>query len=184
MKETSGWTLAHISLTTANFEGFSDYSSLIPFDFEFIVCHFTYVWWALTWSLTHLICCSLMWKLRALTRTSSVKGGLSSLRWRSKWAEFERAWTPVSVLLDTDRDTGLTGLSLLIASCTKTGKNAKLSVHTKCRKSLEKVWRALNQDYLKKKLNLDYMLAGDYHSVRILSSMFYGIRAKMKNNNI
>lgn len=48
---------------------------------------------------------------------SSVNGGLSFLRWRSKWAELERAWTPVSVLLEMDRETGLSGLSLLMASC-------------------------------------------------------------------
>lgn len=69
---------------------------------------------------SYLICSVLRWKFRALTRVSSVNGALSLLRWRSKWAELEKAWTPVSVLLETYRVTGLTGLSFLIASCSQT----------------------------------------------------------------
>lgn len=71
--------------------------------------------------LTHLISSCCRWKLRALTRMSSVNGGLPSLRWRSKWAEFDRAWTPESVRLETLRDTGLSGLSFFIASCAQVG---------------------------------------------------------------
>lgn len=65
---------------------------------------------------THLICSAPRLKLRASTRISAVNGGLSFLRWRSKWAELERALTPVSVLLETDRDTVLSGFSFPIAS--------------------------------------------------------------------
>lgn len=75
--------------------------------------------------LAHLICSDLRWKLRASTRTSSANGGLSFLRWRSKWAELERAWTPESVRLETDRDTGLSGFSLLTASCAQTERTPK-----------------------------------------------------------
>lgn len=77
---------------------------------------FTTVFWQ---SLTHLICSVLRWKLKASTRVSSVNGGMLFLRWRSKWAEFERAWTPASVLLDNSRETGPSGFSRWSASCTR-----------------------------------------------------------------
>ena len=83
--------------------------------------------WLIWRSMTHLICSVLRWRLRAWARMSSENGGLSFLRWRSKWAVLEKAWTPASVLLDTDRDTGLSGFSLWIASCRKTQRDIKSS---------------------------------------------------------
>lgn len=121
--------------------------------------------------LTHLICSVLRWKLRASTSTFSVNGGLSPLRWRSKWAELERAWTPVSVLLEMYRDTGLTGLSLLIASCkqrTPEGLHVSLLLGSKCtiisqsrcfgsRKINEKLWQKWNSDVWRLRQNISKM---------------------------
>lgn len=106
-----------------------------------------------TWGvLTHLICSDLRWKLRASTRMSSLKGGLSFLRRRSKWAELESAWTPLSVRLETVRDTGLRGLSLFIASCRESVKEStkwkdiKHSCTSGNKRSLKRGWGNMCRD--------------------------------------
>lgn len=83
--------------------------------------------------LAHLMSSDPRWKLRAWTRTSSGNGGLSFFRCRSKCAELERAWTPLSVRLEMDTATGLWGFRPRMASCR----------HTSLTISVTSIWRQL-----------------------------------------